>query len=376
MIIIPVARSTTVAITYEGQDISEDLAPYLSSFTFTDNAKDKADDISLTLQDARGEWLRDWPPSKSDPIKATIIKQDSHGAQSLPCGTFTVDQCDYSLPPHTLSIKGVSAAVKGKAATAKRTRHWEQMTLGSILGQIAGENNLALMLEGDASVKFERLDQTEQTDLEFCRQICADCGLAVKIQTDRLVVYDKEQYEAQSPACEIWSDDDRLINARFSSKTAKVYKKAKLTYHNPMKDKDITGEYEDASVEGSEHELILHERAEDTASAERIAKQRLLEANRGEITGSLTLMGDVRLAAGLTVQLGGFGMFSGKHFINRCTHKVDTSGYTTTLELGQPQEDKAAGKERKAKRQSSKSKVKKGNPSSGEVYYEGERYYQ
>lgn len=372
-----IARSTTVAITYEGTDISEDLAPYLSSFTFTDNAKDKADDITITLQDARGEWLRDWVPSKSDTIKASIIKQNSHAAESLPCGTFTIDQCDYSLPPHTLSIKAVSAAVKGKAATARRTRHWENVSLGSILGELAGDNGLALMLEGDASVTFERLDQTEQTDLEFARQICADCGLAVKIQTDRLVVYEKEAYEQKAPACEIWSDDDRLISARFSSKTAKVYKKAKLTYHNPMKDKDITGEYEDSSVEGTGHELILHERAEDSASAERIAKQRLLEANRAEITGSLTLMGDVRLAAGITVQLGGFGMFSGKHFVNKVTHKIDGSGYTTTLELGQPQGEKSEGKSRKAKRQSSKAKKKTGSKGTGgELYYEGERYYR
>ena len=374
---MPIARSATVAITYEGTDISEDLAPYLSSFTFTDNAKDKADDLTLTLQDARGEWLRDWTPSKSDTIKASIIKQDSHGAQSLPCGTFTVDQCDYSLPPHTLSIKAVSATVKGKAATAKRTRHWENATLGSILGQLAGENNLALMLEGDASVKFERLDQTEQTDLEFARQICADCGLAVKVQTERLVVYEKEQYEQKAPACEIWSDDERLISARFTSKTAKVYKKAKLTYHNPMKDTDITGEYEDDSVEGSEHELILHERVEDSGAANRIAKQRLLEANRREITGSIILMGDTRLAAGITVQLGGFGMFSGKHFVNKVTHKVDGSGYTTTLELGQPKDDKSKGKGRKKKRQSSKSKKKTGaKGTGGELFYSGEKYYQ
>lgn len=372
-----IARSTTVAITYEGKDISEDLAPYLASFTFTDNSKDSADDISLTLQDSKGEWLRDWTPSKSDTIKATIIRQDSHGAESLPCGTFSVDQCDYSLPPHTLSIKAVSATVKGKSATAKRTRHWENASLGSVLGQIAGDNGLSLMLEGDASVSFERLDQTEQTDLEFARQICADCGLAVKVQTERLVVYDKETYETKPPACEIWSDDDRLISARFSSKTAKVYKKAKLTYHNPMKDKDITGEYTDESVEGSEHELILHERAEDAGAAARIAKQRLLEANRREITGSITLVGDVRLAAGVTVQLGGFGMFSGKHFVNKCTHKVDSGGYTTTLELGQPKDEKSAGKKRKSKRQSSKSKRKTGKSGTGgELFYEGERYYK
>ena len=374
MIIIASARQTLINIIYSGKDITQDIAPYLTAFTFTDNAKDKADDISLTLQDARGEWLRDWLPSKSDLITASIIKYDGQQAMSLPCGSFTVDQIDYSLPPHTLSIKAVSASVPGTAKCTKKTRHWENASLSAIAGEIAGDNGLGLRLQGDGGHVFERLDQTEQADLDFLRELCHDFGLAVKIQTKELWIYDEAEFEAQASAYEMWSDDGRLISARFSSKTANIYKTARLTYHHASKDKVFTGSYTDEEAEGTGKELLIHERVESDGEAQKRAKERLLEANRSEVTGSIVLMGDVRLASGITVTLGGFGMFSGKHFVNKAVHKVDSSGFTTTLELGRPQEEK--GKNRKSKRQSSASKRKTGRKgSTGELFYEGEKYY-
>ena len=66
-------RYAEVSIIYEGVNISRDIAPYLISFTYTDNASDKADDISLTLEDRTRLWCGDWFPSKGDKIRASII---------------------------------------------------------------------------------------------------------------------------------------------------------------------------------------------------------------------------------------------------------------------------------------------------------------
>ena len=51
----------------------------------------------------------------------------------------------------------------------------------------------------------------------------------------------------------------------------------------------------------------------------------------------------------------------------KAVHKVDGSGYTTTLELGQPQSEKGKGKSRKASR--------KEKAVHQELFYEGEHYY-
>lgn len=367
--IIPQARYTEIIITYNGSDISKDLRPYLLSFTFTDNAKGKADDISLTLQDSQGEWLRDWVPAKSDSITASIVIHSEQGAQSLPCGDFSVDQIDYAFPPHTLTIKAVSADIKRKAVTQRKTKQWEDTTLSGICGDIASNNGLSLLLDIEQDFPITRVDQTEQSDLDFLFTLCNDYGWSVKLQKGRLVVYNTEKYENASESLTLTSDDRRVISARFSSKTAKVYKKARVKYHDPVKDEDYEEEYEDDAQEGSERELEIIERAESKSDAQRIARERVTEANRKEITGSITMLGDVRLAAGITVMLDSFGMFSGKYFLNKVTHKIDPAGYTTTLELGLPKQEKGKSKSRKGTRKST-------GGTSGEVFYEGERYYK
>lgn len=59
------ARQTELRIRFKGVDISKDLGKYLQSMTYTDNEEDKADDISLTLDDRGGKWLTKWLNTKS-----------------------------------------------------------------------------------------------------------------------------------------------------------------------------------------------------------------------------------------------------------------------------------------------------------------------
>ena len=362
------SRRANIIINYEGKDISADIAPYLLSFTFTDNSGGKADDLSITLEDREGLWLTNWQPSKSDVITCSIVKQDFPETLTLPCGSFSIDQIDYSYPPAVMSIKAVSASIRKSIAQEKHTRFWENMTLAGIAADIAGRNNLALMMSTQGSGVLERIDQTEQTDLEFLKALCADYGQECKIQEGRIIIYDLEEYEAKAPVTVISIDDDRLLSVKFTSKSAKVYRKARVKYHDALKDEDYEGEYEDEDEEGSERELEIYERAESQAHAETIARKRLIDANRKEITGTLSLMGDVNLAAAVTIELSGFGMFSGKHFVNKATHKVDRSGYVTTLELGMPSESKKASKSRKARAQ-------KSGGGNGGLYYEGPDLY-
>ena len=361
------APVTYVHISYEGIDITRNIAHFLLSFTFTDNAGGKADDISLSLQDKAGTWLRDWLPSKGDVINAAIVQDSKDRTQLLPCGFFTIDQIDYSEAPATFTIKCVSASVRKNMVQRKHSRSWENVTLREIIADMAAKNGLALFIDAEAENHIARVDQTEQSDLEFLKEICSDYGLNVKIQEGRLVIYDAAKYEEKPPALTITRGDKNILSARFSSKSAKVYKKARVKYHDPVKDEVYEAEEVDDDEEGSERELEICERVESQADAQRVAAQRLKNANRKEITGSITLLGDTNLAAGQTVLLAGYGMFSGKHFINKATHTVGSSGYTVSLELGQPQSSKKAAKKRKASR--------KAKTVHSEIFYEGDKHY-
>ena len=54
------ARRTAVKLYFKGKDISKDLSKYLLSLSFTDKEEDETDDISISLDDREGKWIKDW----------------------------------------------------------------------------------------------------------------------------------------------------------------------------------------------------------------------------------------------------------------------------------------------------------------------------
>lgn len=54
------ARRTAVKLYFKGADISKDLSKYLLSMSFTDKEEDETDDISISLDDREGKWIKDW----------------------------------------------------------------------------------------------------------------------------------------------------------------------------------------------------------------------------------------------------------------------------------------------------------------------------
>ena len=187
-----VARWAEVVIIYEGVNISRDIAPYLLNFTYTDNASDKADDISLTLEDRERLWCSDWFPSKGDKIRASIVIHDWEAAnqtQSLPCGTFEVDQIECSGPPNQVTIKAVSTLVSKPMRQEKHTKAWENVKLSTIAGDMAGKNGLRLFWDSSEDPFFERRDQVETSDLEFFSGLARDYGIVVKVTDTQLVCY-------------------------------------------------------------------------------------------------------------------------------------------------------------------------------------------
>ncbi|MBR0035328.1 MAG: hypothetical protein IJP54_06600, partial [Synergistaceae bacterium] len=105
------------------------------------------------------------------------------------------------------------------------------------------------------------------------------------------------------------------------------------------------------------------------AEAQSVAKERCIESNRKEVTGSLSMYGDVKIAAGVSITCEGFGQFSGNHFVNKVTHRVDRSGYVMSVELGMPKGEKSKAQKRKQTRQSG------GSDSTSGLYYEGDAHY-
>ncbi len=190
-------------------------------------------------------------------------------------------------------------------------------------------------------------------DMTFLVTLCESFGLNVKISDGKLIVYSLSQYEDRESSSEISADDKRIISAKFTSKSAKIFRKARVKYHHPVKNEYYESEYEDENEEGSEEELEIYTHVDSQSQAEKVARESLIKANSNEITAQITMTG-AKFLAGVNITLSGFGMFSGKYFCETVTHNF-SQGWITTLSLKMGGESKKSVKTRKSKSSSSQS---------------------
>lgn len=343
------ARRVTVAVSIGGHDATNVLAPYLLDFSYTDHVDGKADDVQLKLHDREGNWQGDWQPEKGMSVVASIVAENwfAEGQNlSLPCGTFKIDEVEFSGPPDTVTIKAVSAALTGGLRDTVKTRAFENSSLMLVAKQIARENELTLYYEGDPQ-SFKRQDQRSESDLNFLHRLTKEHGMFLKVHDKKLVITDAEQVEQAASTVTITrqgksGDAIQSINCCANRYTFKIssagtaYTHAKVAYTDPTKGQTHTATVPAANKSGlaASKPLLIDARVESPAKAITVGKAALQRQNSKEITATLELMGNPRLVAGIVVSLIGFGGFSGQYLIDKASHKVTGGGgYTTALEL-------------------------------------------
>ena len=347
------ARRAEIKLIYEGADISRDIAPYLISFSYTDNASDTADDINITLEDRKSRWVDAWFPAKGDVIHATIITHNWNGQnqiQSLPCGTFEIDDIECSGPPTEIRIKATSTLISKSMRQEIKTKAWENIKLSSIAGDIATNNGLQLFWDAPNDPLFERRDQIETSDLSFLQQLSCDYGIGIKVTDNKLVCYDEEIYEEKAAIDTLDKGDKRIVGYRFRTKTCKTYKGARIKYHDPVKDETFEV-YSSGDAEGTGQDLVINQKADTLADAEKIAEKKLHDANKKETSGSISMIGNIDYVGGSNIDIAGWGKFDGTYFIDRATHSINRgSGYETSLELHLGGPSKKGRKRKKGKK--------------------------
>jgi len=79
-------------------------------------------------------------------------------------------------------------------------------------------------------------------------------------------------------------------------------------------------------------DIMLDQTGSTSLTARKMARNALRKANRQENAGTITLVGDPRLVAGVTVNLKNFGAFDAKYIIARATHRI-AGGYTVDIDV-------------------------------------------
>ena len=353
---------TTVTVTADGKDISSDLSPDLLSFSYTDNADGEADEISLTLKDPQAKWAGSWQPEAGLTLTASIIQAGGPHPGTLYCGTFYADSFRFASSPTIASLRAQSIPLNTPIRRKKKSRAWEKKSFRDIASEIAGENGLALVWDAEDAGSLDRRDQNKESDLEFITHLADEGGMAVKVDDTRLVIYGKEAYEQKDPVDTLTLHVSPLTSWEFSAEHSERYKSVTVTFRDPQKKSkksaaskstqaggaadsnpavnSYTATDESAGDNAQEYEEKKRARSPD--EARRMAEARLRQLNERAVKGSIAMLGDTSKAAGQVIALAGFGAFSGNYIIERATHDVSDSGYTTRLDIRKVQKKEGA----------------------------------
>lgn len=334
------SRRAELVLKYNGYDLSIDIADSLLDFTYNDAAPGYLDDIQISLQDRDLNWQSpDWIPMQGDKVKAeirTINWMKDGEIKKIILGDFEVDTIEYSGPPDVVSIKAVSLPISSTGRQEKRTKAWEKVSLRTIAADVAKRSGLKLVYLAPDNPTYDRLEQTEKSDLQFLNDTAVQEGIALKVASKQLVLFDEFEFEKKSPVVTLSRGKDHIISYKFSWATAyATYIACEISYTKPKQKKTLKAVYRPPKAPKLGPVLKVKEQVNSEAEALRKAKKMLREKNKEIGKASFSLMGDTRLAAGTTIRIEGFGWFDGKYLIEQATHKIGSSGYTTDIEIRQ-----------------------------------------
>lgn len=324
------AARTEIKLWYNDVDISADVAPMLVSFEYHDFASGQVDDLQVSFKDPDRRWLNEWYPDEGARLRAAIIWTEDNITRALPCGEFVIDTPQYS-HPGVITLKGTAASVTTSLRRQKRTREWRAVTLKAIAKKIAEEQGVIMLFQGSDTPVIAKVQQKDESDLKFLLEVCEREGYGLKVESNRLVVYPRDEFDSNEPVRTIELGSSAVLGYQFTEDKVNTYKACKVRYKHPDKGYvEVTYTPHDAVENGQV--LVIRTHVGSEAEALRIAKAKLDLANRSRISCEMELVGDVRLVSGVNVTLAGWGVLDGKYAIDEATHTKAT-GYRTKLKM-------------------------------------------
>ena len=372
----PIQTYLRLLVTEAGTSVTQDILPDLLSFSYDDKETNEADEISITLKDPTGKWASKWKPDGGEVVRAYIASGtvDGKKGRELFCGKFFVDSLRTSGSPRVFEMRAVSIPMNTPIRRKMVTKAWEKKTLKGIAQEIAAAAKVKLLFDSKEDPSYDRQDQKAESNLKFLSRLCEDAGLSIKVTDSQIVIFDQASYEKKKPVKTLTLGVSDILSWDFESQQSETYKSCTISYRNPKEKKKgssgsyVTGDfgdidkkavavasdgdydinadpkkkvnpavmtytYTDPDAEENGQEYQVKKRASSLNEAKRIAKATLRKLNLRSVTGSLSLVGDTTLVAGVVVELKGFGSFDGRFYIESASHSVSTSGYVTSISV-------------------------------------------
>jgi len=320
-------RKANVSIQYNGKNVTSKLTEFLSTFNYTDVSSGESDSISIKLNNIDKRWFKNWIPSKGDLMITKIITENwkKDGDKTIfNCGSFIIDDYSFSGRPLTANIGAVAIPAMQSFKTTERTKTWKSVTIASVATEIAKRAEITLSYEGN-TIKINSLEQSGQTDCEFLYQLCESYGLAMKVYSNKIIIFDEATYEKKKSVVTIYETD--MISWSYNSTLTKTYTGAELSYTDASTEKNIN-----VKVGSGSRILKVNEKADNLKDAELKGIAKVNSANKKTTTMKVTIKANTKIVASSNVTIKGLGKLDGKYAVDKVKHSLGTA-YTMALEL-------------------------------------------
>lgn len=297
-------------VTYEGTDVSKDIS--VASAWLEQYALGQSDKLTITFGDVEGKW-NDWAPKPGDKISV-----EDGAAKS---GEMEI----VAVRPQSSKITMVALSVPNDASVVKRWKSWEEVHFLQLANEIANRYSLTVDQQGVEDHTYEYVEQMGQSDFAFLSKRCAFEGYGLLVYDKKLVIYNAEYMDAQSPGGELKvtpGDDYKIMHDNFDR-----YGSCKVT------DGNVTGNFVNDG-NAKEFPIKIVDRMTDISEGNRFARGLLRHKNR--TTKHVKIKTDSFLrqyAPGsvLDFKASAVGSWDGAAFVENC--RFDFYQQTTMLEL-------------------------------------------
>ncbi|MEG1491131.1 MAG: SH3 domain-containing protein [Oscillospiraceae bacterium] len=270
-------------------------------------------------------------------IQAAIIRENrnSDGRDDvLDTGEFELDGIDISGAPSVINIKGTSLSYASGVRQEKKNKAWEKYSLSKIAAEISSISGMTSMFEATTDPYYARVEQVDTSDIVFLQKLCKNAGLSLKVTSNIIVLFDEATYEGKAAVRTIIRGGGGYLKYKLNmGENDTQYGSCHVSYTDPASGKTIEGTYKDKASKEDAQTLEITERVTSISEAQSVAMKRLRQKNKFAKTADFTLPGDTGFVAGVTVQLDGWGFFSGKYIVSQARHSIGSSGYTTSIKL-------------------------------------------
>ena len=286
-------------------------------------------------------WLKAYLPKKGDRIVAKLLLHDwskEGDEQSLECGDFLLDEMKMSGGPLAVSLGGISLPTDSSIKTTNRTKTWKSTTVKQIGAEIAAKYKLKYSYDGPEH-KIESLEQTDRSDSDFLYELAKKYGLGMKIYKDKIILYDKNKYEAKKAVLTIKRSDFIDDNWEWTDTLEGTYTGGRCSYKQTGNKKSASAAKDISVYVGSGESapgartLKISEQAASESDAIAIIRAAVDTENEKATILPGDIFANAKVVAGIVVNVSGFGKADGRYFVDEVKTKVSKSGTKQSITI-------------------------------------------